>query len=73
MDLMQSLIERIELSPDTKAPNGMAITVEGELANIMAVCAAAGGNKKLPDGIKRSGSEMSVVAGAGFEPATFRL
>jgi site-specific DNA recombinase len=73
VDLIQSLIERIELTPDPKAANGIEIALQGELANILSVCAAADGNKKLPVAIKRSGSQLSVVAGAGFEPATFRL
>jgi site-specific DNA recombinase len=71
---IRSMIARIVLTPGTDG--GIAAVLEGDLARILTIC--AGGERKnarLAGG--RSGavpaSWLSVVAGAGFEPATFRL
>ncbi|GAB2206645.1 recombinase family protein [Roseibium sp. ROS1] len=71
IDLIQSLVTKIILAPDP-ANAQLSITIQGDLARILSVCAEVGGtNKNSPD-FGKSGL-MSVVAGAGFEPATFRL
>jgi hypothetical protein len=42
------------------------------LAQILALCGDTGRKQKLPKA-GASGSQLSVVAGVGFEPTTFRL
>ena len=55
----------------------MEAVLEGDLARILTIC--AGAERKNARRVKggRSAavpvSQVSVVAGAGFEPATFRL
>ena len=56
---------------------GLDALLHGDLARILQLCEAADGKsktgkRKLP-GQGGPGSQASVVAGAGFEPATFRL
>jgi site-specific DNA recombinase len=70
-DILRSLIERIELRPKG-AGQGIAATLHGDLAQILALCGDADGKQKLPKA-GASGSQLSVVAGVGFEPTTFRL
>ena len=70
-DLLRSLIDRIELRPGGEN-QGIAATLYGDLAQILALCADPDRTKKLPKAAA-SGSQLSVVAGVGFEPTTFRL
>ena len=55
----------------------MEAVLEGDLARILAICAGAERSERPPVSGGRSGDvpgrQLSVVAGAGFEPATFRL
>ncbi len=44
----------------------------GDLAAILAACSGAG-KQKLPGPFRDPGSRLSLVAGTGFEPVTFRL
>ncbi|MCI4680511.1 recombinase family protein [Rhodoblastus acidophilus] len=71
MDLIRSMIDRIELCPRAEA-NGLDAILHGDLAAILAACAGAAQKENAPD-LAISGRRLSVVAGAGFEPATFRL
>jgi site-specific DNA recombinase len=71
MDLIRSMIDRIELCPRTEA-KGLGAVLHGDLAAILAACAGAAEKENAPD-LSISGRRLSVVAGAGFEPATFRL
>jgi site-specific DNA recombinase len=72
MEVLQTLIERIVLTPDENAPNGLAIELHGDLATILnlassALESAAGSAaraKKNPQAISGSGGILSVVAGA---------
>jgi site-specific DNA recombinase len=82
IDVLRTLIERIVLTPDKSAPNGLAIELFGDLATILNLAAsaeptpakAAGGQtSKTPRDAGVSGSTLSVVAGARFERAAFRL
>ncbi len=60
--------------------DGLRIELEGDLAMILALASPGGGpdaagrarNEKLPRTCVL-GSQLSVVAGTGFEPVTFRL
>ncbi len=69
-EIIRSMIDRIVLVP---SEHGLDAGLYGDLAAILEICdEARGGNNKLP-GTGVPGSQLSVVAGAGFEPATFRL
>jgi site-specific DNA recombinase len=56
--------------------DGFTVELVGEIANMVSLALrpdtkkAASGETAVPDGFRRS---VKVVAGAGFEPATFRL
>ena len=64
-EAVRSLIERIVL-----APGAMNATLHGDLGTILEWTAK--GRRNETD-TPSSGMSVSVVAGAGFEPATFRL
>ncbi len=73
IELIQSMLDKIVLTPDETADNNLAIDLYGDLAQILSVCHAAEGQKdQLPDPIG-TGSQITVVAGARFELTTFRL
>ncbi|GGK51800.1 recombinase family protein [Salinarimonas ramus] len=63
-EAVRRLVDRIVLRPDPEAQGGLAIDLEGALAGILALAA---GGKPPPE------RQVKLVAGAGFEPATFRL
>ena len=71
MEPIRQLIDRIVVHADAEC--GSRLELHGALAGILSVY--ANGNARRGGG--RSGSvrerQVSVVAGAGFEPATFRL
>ena len=71
MEPIRRLIERIVVHADEGA--GFRLELHGALAGILSLCANS--NARLRGG--RSGSvrevQVSVVAGVGFEPTTFRL
>ena len=72
-DILRGLFEKIVLTPDAGVPNGHSIELFGELGAILALCTEA----ELANGKARTvgaGSrQVTMVAGAGFEPAAFRL
>ena len=68
--IIRSQIERITLTPNSE--EGLDVLLHGDLARILEICEAAEGKRQRP-GSSGPGRERSVVAGAGFEPATFRL
>ena len=51
----------------------MQAVLVGDLARILAVCEEAAAEKNRPAAEAQGGSCLSVVAGIGFEPMTFRL
>ena len=75
-----NLIEKVVLTPDAGAPDGLAAELHGDLAMILTL-AASPDSAKLPgiSGSKNSrsrsvpGGQLSLVAGARFELTTFRL
>ena len=67
MELIRSLIDAIVLMPEG---GSLRVEVRGELAGIMSLAAAS---KKPGLGDRASAEQIKMVAGAGFEPATFRL
>ena len=64
-DILRSLVDKIVLTP---VDDKVEIDVQGDLAGILEVSAQT----KNPAG-GRGGSQVKMVAGAGFEPAAFRL
>ena len=69
-DAIRGLIERIVLTPGEKRGQ-MDAALHGDLGTILEW--AGNGRGKRATDTPRSGMSVSVVAGAGFEPATFRL
>ena len=79
----RGLIDQAVLTPDPEAPDSLRADVYGEVTEILALTervtaqqARPAGNKNGPGtGVRGAGrkSQLSVVAGAGFEPAAFRL
>jgi site-specific DNA recombinase len=69
-EVVHSQIERITLSPNGAGTREMQLC--GDLARIVQFCAVEEGKRERP-GRGGPGRGLSVVAGAGFEPATFRL
>ena len=67
--ILRSLITEIRMLPEASAPGGHEIELVGELAGILALSVA---DMTKPPQSARVGSD-SMVAGAGFEPAAFRL
>ena len=74
--LIRTLVDKIVLTP--KDASGLSIDLHGDLAGILQVSVG----KKLPGGKKRAAPEVpsgaadlqvTMVAGIGFEPMTFRL
>ncbi len=70
MDVIRSMIERVDLHPRAGG-KGLDAALYGDLAAILAAC--AGAKTAEAPAISRSGLQLSVVAGTGFEPVTFRL
>ncbi|WP_259999525.1 recombinase family protein [Leisingera sp. M523] len=66
---LRALISEVRMVPDSAAPGGHQLKLVGELAGIMAL---GGLESKKPPLFAEAWSE-TLVAGAGFEPATFRL
>ncbi len=81
IDSLRMLIDRIVLTPDDDAPDNLAVELHGDLAMILSLAAAsdqppgksASINKINPQSRSVSEGLLSVVAGARFERATFRL
>ena len=69
MEIIRSMIDRVVLTP---VEAGLTVELFGDLAHILAVCEQIEGKQKRP-GSDDPGSQLSVVAGVGFEPTTFRL
>ena len=67
MDIIRSLIERIEVSPG-EARGQCDVTLVGALAGIMAFA-----QDKTTAASGRDDGTFLMVAGVGFEPTTFRL
>jgi site-specific DNA recombinase len=70
MEIVRSQIERITLTPCQDG--GLAVVLQGDLARILQLCESGSRTSERP-GTAVPGRGLSVVAGAGFEPATFRL
>ena len=63
--MVRELVDRIQLAPDQA--NGLQIELVGDLARILAF------TNKNPRRADPAGAQVTMVAGTGFEPVTFRL
>lgn len=74
-DLLRSLVDRIELTPN--AEGKLEIDLHGDLAGILTL--ATNDNGPLDGSGRRDArtadlvKQVKLVAGVGFEPTTFRL
>ena len=77
-EILRGLMERIVLTPDADEPDGLRAELHGDLAVLLRLAegtlpaarkttATSGGGTCVPVSL------LSVVAGTGFEPVTFRL
>ena len=66
-DLVRSLIHSVVITPTA---HGSEIELRGDLAGILAISSAAKGGLYDP---AEKALQIKLVAGAGFEPTTFRL
>ncbi len=64
-EMLRSMIQAIRLVPED---GELMIELVGELAGILAL-----GNEKSPRPCGPGARQLTLVAGAGFEPAAFRL
>ena len=71
LELVRGLIERIVIVPDVSAPNGVWLEISGDLARLLVL--SERGQQKAPAAIAVGACQLSVDAGTGFEPVTFRL
>jgi site-specific DNA recombinase len=72
-DILRGLIDRIVLHPDAEAPNGHAIELYGALGAILALCDGGSVRHAKARTVGAGVLQVTMVAGAGFEPAAFRL
>ena len=69
-NLLRSLIDRIVVHPPNTDDGEVLIDIEGDLAGILSIAYKSKKAARLsPDDLV----QIKLVAGAGFEPATFRL
>ncbi|MCE8421702.1 recombinase family protein, partial [Rhodovulum sulfidophilum] len=68
VQILQGLIEKIVMIPDPKAPNGHQLELVGEVGAILSLCEGSGTNANSHREGGRIG-QVTMVAGAGFEPA----
>ena len=72
-DLLRGLVDKIILRPDPDAPNGHLIELYGELAAILSLCGNGMGTNAKTHARGVGIRQVTMVAGTGFEPVTFRL
>jgi site-specific DNA recombinase len=71
--LLRGLIESVTLTPDADAPNGHQIELIGELGAILSLCDNDVGTNANARRVTAGVRQVTMVAGVGFEPTTFRL
>jgi site-specific DNA recombinase len=72
-DILRGLIDRIVLHPDAETPNGHAIELYGALGAILSLCDGGSVRHAKARTVGAGVLQVTMVAGAGFEPAAFRL
>ena len=70
-EIIRGLIDKVVLTPTLDRGN-LDAQLHGDLAAILTFC-DTGNPKQRHPGSKEPGRQLSVVAGVGFEPTTFRL
>ena len=68
-EILRGLIDAIILEPEA---DGYALVLRGDLAGMLAL-SAGGKSKTAAAGMPTAVLQVSLVAGVGFEPTTFRL
>ena len=71
-EVLRSLIQKVVMLPNRSAPGRHDVEVHGALAAVLSL----GDSRARRGGLSSGGvpvSQVSVVAGTGFEPVTFRL
>ena len=68
-EVLKTLISEVRVSPDDNARDGLAIEIRGDLPQYLTDKT----QKSLPKEALLQLGQISVVAGVGFEPTTFRL
>ena len=66
-------IQKIILRPDPDAANGHVIELYGELGAILSLCSDRVSTNAKAHAFGVGSRQLTLVAGAGFEPAAFRL
>ena len=83
-EALRALISQVVLAPDDTAEDRLRAELHGDLATILSLAMETApasitvkrhrsSGKHLPPGTSVRGGQLSVVAGIGFEPMTFRL
>ena len=70
-EIIRGLVDKVVLTPSAGKTN-LDVQLHGDLAAILDFCDNVNPNAKRPGSIK-PGRQLSVVAGVGFGPTTFRL
>ena len=70
-EVLRTMITKIELTPRIDEP-GLDALIHGDLVEILTICETEGLKQEHP-ALLEAGRQLSVVAGVGFEPTTFRL
>ena len=68
-EALRALIDHVLLTPSAE---GYDIDLHGDLAGILALASAQNAKTAVAD-VAEAVSQVSLVAGVGFEPTTFRL
>ena len=71
LNVVRSLIGHVEIVLDAQAPDGVWLEISGDLGQLLHF--SERGQAKAPSADALGALQLSVVAGTGFEPVTFRL
>jgi hypothetical protein len=66
-------IESINLRPEPRAPNAYEIEIFGQLGAILSLCGGGLAANAKTHAVGVGFKQLTMVAGTGFEPVTFRL
>ena len=73
---LRSLISVVMLTPDARKPNDLRVELSGDVAEVLGLATrrAGVGRGRMSDQVYADlVGQLTVVAGTGFEPVTFRL
>ena len=71
---LRAMIDSVVLTPDAESIDRLRVELHGDLATVLSFSRTGGDGRVLP-ALKAqvTGSQLTVVAGTGFEPVAFRL